>query len=255
MSGATTDRQQSTADPAPDIQPVLDTLRRAVTADQTRWFDALMSAVRDWPVAEEQTNGRHYQYLIGGEAFDWLLLAERLCVEIDGLIPDDERDALLFHGRLPPEMDEPEFARALGAKQRNHLNFVYGVRVEAALQLAVSEEVYKEQLSRVWTNGHVDHETFQRIYGATREDLLAEFQAIAESTARESPNGTTSHLDAGPNPETLAVSVASIDLSLAALNNFTYWLFKRRLNNADPARVASDTRKGVAMLHAIESRR
>ena len=40
--------------------------------------------------------GRTYRYLVGGEAFDWLLLAERLCDEIEDLIPDDEREALLF---------------------------------------------------------------------------------------------------------------------------------------------------------------
>jgi hypothetical protein len=32
---------------------------------------------------------------------------------------------------------------------------------------------------------------------------------------------------------------------------FTYWLFKRRVSRADPARVASDTRKGLRQLERI----
>src|SRR5437867_7996914 len=103
-----------------------------------------MQAVRDWPLPEESIGERTYRYLVGGEAFDWLLLTERLCDEIEELIPDDEREALLFHGRLPEDVDEHDVERLLGAKHRAHLNFVYGVRVEEALQLAVADEVQQE---------------------------------------------------------------------------------------------------------------
>src|SRR5439155_409866 len=134
-------------------------------AGETHWFLALMQAVREWPLPEESISGRTYRYLVGGEAFDWLLLAERLCDEIEALIPDGEREALLFHGCLPEEVDEHDVERLLGAKHRAHLNFVYGVRVEEALQLAVADEVHKERFaSRVWENGRGDDEVFQRLY-------------------------------------------------------------------------------------------
>ena len=42
------------------------------------WFDALMRAIALWESPDETVDGRQYRYLIGGEAFDWLLLAERL---------------------------------------------------------------------------------------------------------------------------------------------------------------------------------
>jgi hypothetical protein len=42
---------------------------------------------------------------------------------------------------------------------------------------------------------------------------------------------------------------------LSDLHEFTYWLFKHRVNNSDPARVASDTRKGLAMLSRLRARR
>ncbi len=65
------------------------------------WYLALLGAIGLWTSAEEVYNDRTYRYLIDGEAFDWLLLAERLCETVDGLLPENERNALLFHG-IPP---------------------------------------------------------------------------------------------------------------------------------------------------------
>ena len=96
------------------------------------------------------------------------------------------------------------------------------------VQLAVQEEVQKERLSRIWENGHVDDEVCRRLYGHTRDELLQAFRS-------EHP------LSAG-------------HLSLAEWTEFTYWLFRYRVGHADPARVASDTRKGVALLGYLEAR-
>jgi hypothetical protein len=41
-------------------------------------------------------------------------------------------------------------------------------------------------------------------------------------------------------------------MAFADWKEFTYWLFKYRLASCDPARVASDTRKALAMLSRIE---
>ncbi len=54
------------------------------------WYIALLEAMGLWASAEETHNERSYHYLIDGEAFDWLLLAERLCQAMDGLLPDAE---------------------------------------------------------------------------------------------------------------------------------------------------------------------
>jgi hypothetical protein len=45
------------------------------------------------------------------------------------------------------------------------------------------------------------------------------------------------------------------DLSLAEAQEFTYWLFKRRLRWCDPARVASDTRRALTKLRHLERSR
>ena len=264
MSGATSARPAD-LDLRAESARIIAELKRAVAAGETHWFFALMQAVREWPLAEERIGDREYGYLIGGEAFDWLLLAERLCDEIEDTIPEDEREALLFHGRLPEDVDENDVERLLGAKHRAHLNFVYGVRVEEALQLAVAAEVHKERFaSRVWENGQGDDEVFHRLYGATRADLIAEFRLSQQQpqpltgrktrrTGRvEAPIGRAA--DNGHAAEDNGHADGD-QISLSELTEFTYWLFRRRVNGSEPARVASDTRKGVAMLQRLESRR
>ena len=196
------------------------------------WLEALFHIVSLWEIGEETTDGQHYRYLIGGEALDWLRLAERLCAAAAGLMPDEEVEALLVEGRFPAPMAEERLQEYLGpTKYRAHLNFVYGVRVEEALHLAVEEAVQKERRCRA--TGHdarVDEDVFQRIYGAPRLDLLA---ALRREEGR---------------PQ-------SDCIGLAELNEFTYWLFKRRMAMQDPARVASDTRRGLLTLHQLEERR
>ena len=60
------------------------------------WYLALLEAIKLWESTKETYNRREYRYLIDGEAFDWLLLAERLCQEIAELIPENEKINLLF---------------------------------------------------------------------------------------------------------------------------------------------------------------
>jgi hypothetical protein len=213
---------------SPETEALLSGLRRSIEGGERHWFVTVLEGVGQWPVAEEEVDGRRYRYLIGGEAFDWLLLAERLCSALLDVLPEDERQALLVHGRIPVEVTDEEFRRMLGpAKHRAHLNFLYGVQVEEALQLRVTEEVRKERLCQVWQNGHLDEEVCGRVYGASRRELFDEFRADK--------------------------ALAGDHLSLGDLHEFTYWLFKRRVNRSDPARVASDTRKGLAMLAQLRA--
>src|SRR4030042_4207708 len=79
----------------PYCEEALAHLQRRI-AEGEHWFRALLEAVALWRLPEETVAERHYRYLIGGEAFDWLLLAERLTESLDGAIPGDGRGALLF---------------------------------------------------------------------------------------------------------------------------------------------------------------
>jgi hypothetical protein len=221
-------RAQAEQDVRSEVRQVIDDLRHDILEEDQGWFLSLLTAVRNWPLPAEHLNGREYRYLIGGEAFDWLLLAERLLDEVIDLVPADEAEALLFHENLPVELSETEFGQLLGAKYKSHLNFVYGVRIESAILLASAEEVRKSYTAgRIWENGHVDDEAFANVYGKPMSELLAAFR---------------SETDIGDNEW----------LSLAGLAEWRYWLFQYRVKNQDPARVASDTRKGLAFLQRLE---
>ena len=123
------------------------------------------------------------------------------------------------------DIPEAEFRTLIGPeKYRGHLNYFYGVIAEESLLLAVEEEIAKER----WSRGLQHSEeslgmAHERLYGNTREALLKTFR----------------HEMGRPDP-------ASI--SITELKEFTYWLFKLRVNAADSSRVASDTKKGLDRL-------
>lgn len=211
--------------PCPSDVEAVEHFRRSL-AQGKHWYLALLETIGLWRTPREDMDGRTSHYLIAGEAFDWLLLAERLCLEADGAVPDDEKAALLLYGRPPLELTNDQFRHLIGdAKYTAHLNYVYGVDVEEALLLAVEEEVRKERQG--WTKGQeeiVFQEAFRRIYGRSHEELWASFCQEKE----HSELGTT---------------------DLAVLKEFTYWLFKRRLRQGPKPKVASDTRKALKTLH------
>ncbi len=197
-------------------------------AEGKNWYVAVLEAIRIWNSPEENYNGRHYQYLVDNEAFDWLVLAERLCEELNGLIPDKERTGLLFFGIPPIELSKDEFKNLIGtSKYQTYLNYFYGIFVEEFLILAVIEEIRKKRraLGLNNDNGVVD-EAYQHIYGATQFALLKQFRK-----ERHYPQLRST--------------------SLSELNEFTYWLFKYRIKIRDKSCVASDTKKALKMLHKI----
>lgn len=206
-------------------------LRLAILAGNP-WFRAVLDAIARWRLPQEWVAGRYYRYLIGGDAFDWLLLAERLLDAVAGLVPADEMEALLFHGQAPAELSVEEFRLAIGAsKHRAHLNYLYGIVVEEALQLAVEEDLHKELRCRVWGNDRrVDETAFERIYSKSKEELLAAFRE-----ERGLAQGGT--------------------IMLSDLREFSYWLFKYRMRQCDRAKVASDTRRGLAQISLMENQR
>ena len=202
------------------------------------WYEALLEAVGLWTLPREVHRGRTYQYLILGEAFDWLLLAERLCDEIDGAIPMDDRETLLFTGQLPATVSADAFRELIGpTKHRAHRNYWYGIVLEEALQLAVEEEVRKQHRARCYPdNEDLVENAFSILYGKSHQQA---WELFLEEHKPEKVEA-----DGAPG--------SSEGWSLTTLKEFTYWLFKHRLHYWDPARVASDTRKAMLRLNALE---
>lgn len=187
------------------------------------WYLALLETIKLWQSPEEDYEGRHYQYLIDGEAFDWLLLAERLCDEIRDIIPEEEVIDLFFFDRPPLELTKEQFKKLIGAaKYRAYLNYLYGVLVEEALISATLDEVRKERRA-LGMSKYADEldKAYRRIYGVNQEKLLARFRQEKQYPQRKST-------------------------SLSERKEFTYWLFKRRLKVSDKTRIASDTKKALS---------
>jgi hypothetical protein len=205
----------------------IQALREGI-AQGRNWCVALLEATRLWSSSEEDYEGRHYQYLVDNEAFDWLALTERLCGELDGLVPEEERTNLLFFGIPPVELSKDQFRNLIGpSKYRAHLNYFYGVVVERFLLLSVTEEIRKTKtvLGLSNDNGVVD-EAYQRVYGAGQSTLLRQFRK-----ERRYPQ------------------LRSVRLS--ELKEFTYWLFKYRMRIRDKSLVASDTKRGLMKLREL----
>jgi len=137
----------------------IEHLKQAV-ASGTYWYQALLEAIKLWSSAEEDYRGRHYCYLIDGEAFDWLLLAERLCEEISESIPEKERIDLLFFDRPPLELTKEKFKKL---------------------------EIRKEQRA-LGLNRHADDldKAYHRIYGDSQQALLDSFRKEKRHPKRKS---------------------------------------------------------------------
>ena len=227
MQGSPTTREGAAAGSEETIRRFRDAL-----SSGEHWAPALLRAVGEWSAPSETVDGARLDYLIGGEAFDWLLLADRLLREApEGSVPPDDAERLIFTGALPDGVTETQFAEALGPeKHRAHLNYFYGVVVEEALWLAVEREVEKERVLRgVRHSSGVDDAVAERLYGADLPTLLRRFQREHGRPRR-------------------------VRLTLGQSREFAYWLFKRRLAASDQARVASDMRKGLRTLNALRDR-
>ncbi len=199
-------------------------LKEAI-AQGKHWYIALLEAIGLWDKTEETYNGWHYRYLIANEAFDWLLLAERLLQEVDHLVLEEEIIDLIFCGKAPIAVSNEEFRQFIGeAKYNAHLNYFYGIIVEEALLLAVEEKVRKEQHVYALDGNHITELAYEQIYDDTMTALLRRFKQEKGYPQRKS-------------------------MELTECKEFTYWLFKYRLNNCDRERVASDTKRG---LHELE---
>ena len=214
----------------PNDEEAIKYFREAVVRGET-WYIALLEAIELWVSAKEERDGRSINYLIDNEEFDWLLLAERLIEDIYEMLPEDEIVDLLFHNKPPVKMESNTFRELIGgAKYRQYLNYFYGITVEEILVLVVKEEIRKEKrASGIEKETDTTDEAYRRIYGEERAVLLKAFRKEKSYHQRKS-------------------------IGIQELKEFTYWLFKYRLNHSERAKIASDTRKALNYLNSKTSR-
>ena len=191
------------------------------------WYPALLGVIARWTTPSEVVDDAEYEYLVAGEAFDWLRLAQRLLEAAGDRVPEEEAERLLFEGSPPGGEDEDAFARAIGpSKHRAHLNYQYGVVVEETLLLTAELELQKAGTLAGSGRPAPEVEAYERVYGKPMNELLMLFRA---ETGQAWDNS----------------------ISLREFKAFTYWCSKYRFKNSEPARVASDTRKALALLSQL----
>jgi hypothetical protein len=225
MEKVTKEQEKNSQSPVSNSEIAINHFRQEMALGR-HWYIALLESIGLWTDETEEIDGRSYRYLIDGEAFDWLLLAERLCETVNGQVPLKEKNDLLFQSKAPLELASDEFRRLIGnRKYHQYLNYFYGVTVEEALLQAVREEVRKERHSNgVRHKPHAEEdEAFFRVYAETEAALLKQFRK-------------EKHYSQYAN------------FNLTQIKEFTYWRFKYRLRTAEKARVASDTQKALKWL-------
>lgn len=191
-----------------------ETINRLIASVEAgkHWYLALLEAIRDYP---------EKNYLVGGEALDWMKMAALLVEQISGLAPPDEVAAFLEKGKPPVKVPPEDARRLVGQVKYNlYLNYLYGITVESALVRAVTDEVTREIKSAgLVRTKNTDSEVYVRIYGLDRKAL----QAMFAGEMNGKPPGSSG-------------------------DEFTYCLFKYRLKHSDKEKVASDTKKALNWL-------
>ncbi len=190
------------------------------------WFDAFLHLISSWKLRSELVGSKNYNYLIAGEAFDWLLLAERVCSTLKDFIPNDQYNALIISGKFPYHLNVNEFRNIIGFnKYRLILNYWYGVVVELFVQLAEEESILRDNFSKgLLDDVEIEKIVFQNLYGKPKIELFREYSLSYEKKF-------------------------SNRLTLFEFKEFNYWLFKLRFNSFEPALVASDTLKGIKYMN------
>lgn len=192
----------------------------------TNWFDAFLHLISLWKLRSELVGTKNYNYLIAGEAFDWLLLAERVCFTLKDFIPKNQYNTLIISGKFPYDLDVNKFRNIIGFnKYRLILNYWYGVIVESFVQLAEEEFVLRGNFSKgLLDDSEIETIVFQNLYGNSKVELFRQYCGSQDKKI-------------------------SNKINLFEFKEFNYWLFKLRFNSFEPARVASDTLKGIKYMN------
>jgi hypothetical protein len=218
------------ATPVPAVEEAIERFKSELASGKN-WYLALLEAAKNWPASQETVGDQTYDYIIAGEAFDLLQLAERLLKAAGKLVPEEEKVAFLFHNQPPLTLTPDQTKELLGDERfGQYLNFFYGITVEEALLQAVEEEVRKEEQGlNVHNEAQIIDETYHRVYEVHQRVLLHQFRR-----EKGYPAGGS--------------------ISLEQMKEFSYWRFKYRLQHCDKARIASDTKKALDWMRKNSSR-
>lgn len=232
---------RSAEDVETNRRQLVDDLRQKLQSRPTHWQSAFIETVAAWPIANETLYGETYHYFIGGEAFNWKRLAERIATELaeeddeSPVEPSEIFDWLATSGVFGG-IGEERFRRIIGVDGwRAHLNYFYGVHIEQCLIAAIQARNHKRRYSAgLPPSDESSDRAYLGLYEDNEQTLWDQF--LSESSDH------LSELIADSPEETRTIALDE---------EFTYWLFKRRIEYTLAPQVASETQRGLDMMHQI----
>ena len=219
---------------------LMDNLQKNIENHADNWQTAFLETVAAWPIENEHVYGETFHYFIGGEAFNWKRLAERIATQLDEegstTLPAEKIFDWIESSGVFGGIPENEFRRILGVDGwRAHLNHFYGVHIEQCLIAAIQARNHKRRYSAgLPPSDDSSERAYLGLYEETEQDLWQLF--IDENADR------LSDLIAESPDETRTIALDE---------EFTYWLFKRRIEYTLAPQVAAETQRGLDMMSQI----
>ena len=145
-------QSRDTRQGATNHQALLDELIARIGDHPDNWQTEFIATIAQWPVENETVYGENFHYFIGGEAFNWKRLAERIATQLAAERCDFPKSQEIFdwieNSGTFGGLTEQEFRRILGVDGwRAHLNHFYGVHIEQCLVAAVQSRIQKRRYS------------------------------------------------------------------------------------------------------------
>ena len=216
---------------------LVDDLLSKLQDRPANWQTPFIETVAAWPIENEAIFDQTFHYFIGDEAFNWKRLAERIAIQLPQERHPPALDGELFdwisYSNVFGGIDEQEFRRILGVDGwRAHLNYFYGVQIEQCLITAVQSRIQKRRYSKgMPPSDDASERAYIGLYEDSEQSLWDRF--LTENSDRlaalisESPEDTR---------------------SIALEEEFTYWLFKRRIEHTNASQIAAETQRGLDMM-------
>ena len=242
MTATATRQSETVEDIDTNRHRLLDQLNQELEDSPVDWQAAFIKTVASWPKENERVHGAMFHYFIGEEAFNWKRLAELIATRVstngDRNVTSDRIFEWIDTTGVFGGISEQEFRRILGVDAwRAHLNYFYGVHIEQCLIAAIQSRIQKRRYaSGMPPSDDASERAYLGLYEETEQTLWDQFLEcnsvrLAELIA-ESPEKTR---------------------TIALDEEFTYWLFKKRIEHTNAPQIAAETQRGLAMLNQIRS--
>ena len=149
----TVETEMRDADDGPtNHRTLLDDLVKSFEDQPAEWQRTFIATIAAWPVENETVYDETFHYFIGGEAFNWKRLAERIATQLAAEGCEHPKSHEIFEWIATSGtfggLSEQEFRRITGVDGwRAHLNHFYGVHIEQCLLAAIQSRIQKQRYS------------------------------------------------------------------------------------------------------------